>query len=81
MQSLQANLSPSEMHSLRRRAAAVLELRRRVRVEKSSRNTRIGFVCPKEGHTHTIHKVNGKWTKTKLDADLYLAAKLERAGL
>jgi len=81
MQSLQANLSPTEMHQLRHRAAAVLELRRRVRVEKSSRKTRIGFVCPDNGHTHTIHKVNGKWVKTKLEADLYLAAMLERAVL
>ena len=60
---------------LERKAAAVLELRRR----KAERRTVIGFVCPKEGLTHCIQQdKKGRWHKSDLTPDIYLAAKVER---
>lgn len=76
MQSLA--LSP-DRKGLERRAAAVLELRRRESVTRDKRNTVVGFVCPKQGHTHSIHVVGGQWVATTDKADVYLAAVLERA--
>ena len=78
MPSLAKAYKSQERLAKERRLILVRESNRRQRAIKSSRNTRIGFVCPDKGHTHTIHKVKGRWAKTKLEADVYLAAKLER---
>lgn len=68
-------MAMTKRQALERRAAAALELRRR----KALRKTVIGFVCPIEGHTHSLQQDSkGKWKSTDKPADMYLAAKFEK---
>lgn len=39
--------------------------------------TVVGFVCPQEGFTHALIKINGEWVETDKEPKVYLPAKLE----
>lgn len=44
---------------------------------RQGKSTVIGIVHPKDGHTHSIVRVNGDWQSTEQEPQVYLPAKLE----